>query len=68
MKTPRKLSTLKNNEIDLTDYGYYFAFVVNGKVEYVSGTNELFARVLIDSDKIVQIEENQYDVGSTYTE
>ncbi|NDB59562.1 hypothetical protein EB001_14090 [bacterium] len=68
MKTPRELSTLKNSEIDLTDYGYNFAFIINGKVEYISGTNELFARILIDSDKIVQIEKDQYDVGSTYTE
>lgn len=66
MKTPRELNELENVEIDLTDYGYHFAFIVDGIVKYVTGTGELFARVLLDSDQIIPIEKDQFSIGDVY--
>lgn len=66
MPTPRSLEELKNIQPDNTDYSYNLAFIVNGTVEYVIGAAELFARVLLDSDKIVVIEEGQFSVGDSY--
>jgi len=67
MKTPRPLNEIENIELDLTDYSYNMAFIIDGKVKYLTGTGELFARILLDSEQIVLIEDGQFSVDDIYS-
>ena len=66
MPTPRNLEVIKANSYELDSYDYHLAIIVDGKVEFLMGCNELLASVLIAPHQVVSIEENQLSIGDSY--
>jgi hypothetical protein len=67
MPTPRNLEVVKTESYEIDNYDYHLAIVVDGKVEFLMGCNELLASVLTAPHQVVSIEENQLSVGDSYT-
>jgi hypothetical protein len=66
MPIPRNLEVVKTESYEIDNYDYHLAIIVDGKVEFVLGCNELLASALAAPHEIVSIEENQLSVGDSY--
>jgi hypothetical protein len=66
MPTPRNLEVVKTEPYEINNYDYHLAIIVDGKVEFIMGCNELLASVLIAPHQVVSIEENDLSVGESY--
>ena len=58
MPTPRNLEVVKTESYEIDNYDYHLAIVVDGKVEFLMGCNELLASVLIAQHQVISIELN----------
>jgi len=66
MLTPRNLEVIKTEGYEFGNHEYNLAIVVDGKVEFLMGCNELLASVLTVPHQVVFIEENQLSIGDSY--
>jgi len=67
MPIPRNLEVVKTESYEIDNYDYHLAIIVDSKVEFVLGCNELLASALVAPHQIVSIEANQLSVGDSYT-
>lgn len=66
MPTPRNIEVVKTESYEIDNYDYHLAIIVDGKVEFIMGCNELLASVLVAPHQVVSIEENDLSVGESY--